>query len=414
MMARHRTARPVARCMRALALAMLLAFGGVAAAAEAATPTAELAEPAIPPRTGLSVLQSFRDGLADPSCEGDVSDRWRRHFASAPSKLSQPGSDVMPLFAYVVDALRASHLPTEYALIPFVESGYKPAARSPSGPAGLWQFIALTARNHKIQVDSAYDGRYSPVDSTRAAVRYLRTLHGMFAGDWRLAAMAYNAGEYRILGALKRNGQVARDARPEALQGVPGITQAYVRKLHALACVVAATADDPALRPALEAPIETLVEVEVPDGIDRLDALAAHGGHDADRLRALNPAFRNGRIAKGRTGPQRLLAPVLAVGASETAVPASVAAASVAAASVPRASAPASTIASIAATAAATAPATGSEPRRHVVARGENPWVIARRYGLRVADLLSRNGLRPGAVLQPGMALHIDAPPTSD
>ncbi|OHE83324.1 MAG: hypothetical protein A2579_04445 [Lysobacterales bacterium RIFOXYD1_FULL_69_11] len=399
--------------MRALALSLatLLTFGGVAAAAEAPSPTANLTEPASAPRTGLSVLQSFRDGLADPSCEGEVSDRWRRHFASAPSKLSQPGSDVMPLFAYVVDALRASHLPTEYALIPFVESGYKPAARSPAGPAGLWQFIALTARNHKIQVDSAYDGRYSAVDSTRAAVRYLRTLHGMFAGDWRLAAMAYNAGEYRILGALKRNGQVARDARPEALQGIPGITQAYVRKLHALACVVAATADDPARRAALEAPIETLVEVEVPDGIDRLDALAAHGGHDADRLRALNPAFRNGRIAKGRTGPQRLLAPVLVVGASDTPVPASVAAASV-----PPASAPASTVATAAATATtrATAAATGSEPRRHVVARGENPWVIARRYGMRVADLLSRNGLRPGTVLQPGMALHIDAPPASD
>ena len=50
-----------------------------------------------------------------------------------------------------------------------------------------------------------YDGRLSPVDSTRAAVRYLKTLHGMFAGDWRLAVMAYNAGEYRVFGALRRS-----------------------------------------------------------------------------------------------------------------------------------------------------------------------------------------------------------------
>ena len=402
------TAGPrIARPARVLALTTLLAISGLASGAEPPISVTDDAPTSVAPRTGLSVLQAFRDGLADPSCEGEVSDRWRRHFASAPSKLSQPGSDVMPLFAYVVDALRASHLPTEYALIPFVESGYKPGARSPSGPAGLWQFIALTARNHKIQVDSAYDGRYSPVDSTRAAVRYLRTLHGMFAGDWRLAAMAYNAGEYRILGALKRNGQVARDARPGALQGVPAITQAYVRKLHALACVVAATADDPDRRAALDAPIATLVEVEVPEGIDRLDALAADGGHDVDRLRALNPAFRNGRIAKGRSGPQRLLAPAVTIGAGDAPSPASVAAASLT-----PASAPATTVATAAATTAVATP--DGAPRRHVVARGENPWVIARRYGMRVNDLLSRNGLHPGSVLQPGTALQIDPPRASD
>ena len=67
---------------------------------------------------------------------------------------------------------------------------------------------------------AGYDGRLSPVDSTRAAVRYLKTLHGMFAGDWRLAVMAYNAGEYRVFGALRRSGQVARDADPEKLESL--------------------------------------------------------------------------------------------------------------------------------------------------------------------------------------------------
>src|SRR3546814_10330717 len=60
----------------------------------------------------------------------------------------------------------------------------------------------------------------------------------MFAGDWRLAVMAYNAGEYRVLGALKRSGQRAMDADPEKLVGLAGITRAYVRKLHALSCVL--------------------------------------------------------------------------------------------------------------------------------------------------------------------------------
>src|SRR3546814_1717128 len=107
-----------------------------------------------------------------------------------------------------------------------------------AGPACLCRFIAQPARDHEIAIRPGYDGRLSPVESTRAAVRYLKTLHGMFAGDWRLAVMAYNAGEYRVLGALKRSGQRAMDADPEQLVGLAGITRAYVRKLHALSFVL--------------------------------------------------------------------------------------------------------------------------------------------------------------------------------
>src|SRR5690606_5762339 len=127
-----------------------------------------------------------------------------------------------------------------------------PDARSRLGPAGMWQFIRLTARAHKVPMSSGYDGRLSPVDSTRAAVRYLKTLHGMFAGDWRLAVMAYNAGEYRVFGALRRSGQVARDADPEKLESLSGITRAYVRKLHALSCLLHRADDDPAWLASLD------------------------------------------------------------------------------------------------------------------------------------------------------------------
>src|SRR3546814_1649601 len=75
-----------------------------------------------------SDLARFREGLADPSCGPDTSERWQRHFAAAPKRLASSDDNVLPLFGYVVDALRDAHLPTEYALIPFVESGYKPGA----------------------------------------------------------------------------------------------------------------------------------------------------------------------------------------------------------------------------------------------------------------------------------------------
>src|SRR5690606_22656477 len=78
--------------------------------------------------------------------------RYQAHCRHAPSRLADPDSDVLPLFGYVVEALREAHLPTEYALIPFVESGYAPGARNAAGPAGLWQFITQTARDQGVPV----------------------------------------------------------------------------------------------------------------------------------------------------------------------------------------------------------------------------------------------------------------------
>jgi len=165
------------------------------------------APPALPPdmRDGVEIYQQFRDGLADPDCQPQATDaRWQRRFSHAPARLADRRDDILPLFGYVVGAIRDAGLPTEFALIPFVESGYRPAASNRAGPAGLWQFVPLTARNHGVRVRRGYDGRLSPVDSTQAAVRYLKTLHGMFGGDWRLAVMAYNAGENRVLQAVRR------------------------------------------------------------------------------------------------------------------------------------------------------------------------------------------------------------------
>src|SRR5690606_21282331 len=230
-----RVPRMSARMVAALAMLLAAAPAWAAAAAadgpfavtveaadeaggEAPPEAAAVPAPAGPVR-GTEIYERFVGGLAQRECES-ASPRWRAHFAHVPGQLAAGDGDVLPLFGYVVDALRARHLPTEYALIPFVESGYRPGARSSGGPAGLWQFIAVTARNHDIPVRPGYDGRLSPVDATRAAVRYLRTLHGMFAGDWRLAVMAFNAGEYRVLGALRRHGQRPANADPESLESL--------------------------------------------------------------------------------------------------------------------------------------------------------------------------------------------------
>ncbi|MGB3393819.1 MAG: transglycosylase SLT domain-containing protein [Stenotrophomonas sp.] len=334
-------------------------------------------------RNGHQIFADFRDGLATAQCNADAtSPRWRKHFAHAPARLGNAEDDALLLFGYVVDELRAAGLPTEFALIPFVESGYRPGARNANGPAGLWQFIATTARNHRVPMEKGYDGRLSAVESTRAAVRYLKTLYGMFGGDWQLAVMAYNAGEYRILQALRRGGMNAQNARPAELPGLSPITHAYVEKLHALACVLEQAEKEPELMAALDRPVPILRGHSLPAGTTLAEWSAANA-LDATRIARLNPALT------GKRGGTQVLAPTLPEPGPDRA-PATVAVASTT-------------------TAATTTPAVAGS-KRHTVRRGENAWSIARRHGIPLKVLLSRNNLDANAVLKPGMVLRFDDP----
>lgn len=341
------------------------------------TAGADSAEAALPPstRSGAEIYARFRAGLADKSCSASETSRWRSHFAHAPRHLTDSQRDVLPLFGYVVDQLIEAGLPTEFALIPFVESGYRPDARSPSGPLGMWQFIAITARNQGVPMRDGYDGRLSPVDSTQAAIRYLRTLYGMFGGNWELAVMGYNAGENRILGALRRSGQSARNADTSKLGGVPDITRAYVRKLHALACVLDEADDRPQWRSAMQRQVPLYTDVDLPAGTRNLDDWASRNGINAQVLRRMNPAFAGGRVPGERR--VRVLAPVDGEEFWKDVSPAQ-------------------------------AMMPSGSGRSHTVQSGDTAGAIARRYGVPVAELLRRNGLHPASVLRPGQVLRID------
>lgn len=277
---------------------------------------------------------------------------------------------MLPVLEFVLSEVESRGLVAEFALVPLLESGYRPDPGNRGAHRGLWQFSASTARAAGLRVDGQSDERLAPVLATRAALDYLRELHREF-GDWRLAVLAYNAGDHRIRKSLAR----AERTRDDLPVGVPRHSLRYLRRIEALACLI--YHEGARIVPQRLA-VTPLRAIALPLHHRSIGVLAPNV-IDRSSLVALNPLLALGNDA--HRSQAELLLPVDS-------------ARRLAEHPLHRGSGMPAAVIQI--------------PRQHTVVAGDNLWSIARRYHLRLDELLGWNRLDARAILSIGRVLRLE------
>lgn len=200
---------------------------------------------------------------------------------------------------HIVDEIEKRGLPTELALLPFVESGFDPFALSSAQAAGLWQFIPDTANKYNLTQNNGFDARRDIIASTAAALDYLEFLHNMF-GDWHLALAAYNWGENQVARAIERNRARGLPVNYASL-ALPPETRSYVPRLLAVKHIVTAPSLFRITLPTVpNQPYFTTVTR--PATVDIFLA-ARMAGMNVEEFKALNPAHNSPLINATATTP---------------------------------------------------------------------------------------------------------------
>ncbi len=253
-----------------------------------------------------NIWQRIRAGFAIPNMDGPAMVPYVQQavhwYSTKPEYIARMTERSRKYLYYILEEVQRRNLPTELALLPFVESAFNPDAMSSARASGMWQFIPSTGKHFNLKQNMFQDDRRDVMASTKAALDYLTKLHDMF-GNWQLALAAYNWGEGGVQRAIAANQARGLPISYGALN-MPAETRNYYPKLQAVKDIIADPAkygiklpdvpDHPYFKP-----------VTITQDIDV--ALAAKlAGITIKEFRSLNPAF-NKPVILAATKPKILL-----------------------------------------------------------------------------------------------------------
>lgn len=222
--------------LRTLALSLALALPLSPYASEPPGEIEEIVTPGADDDEIYTVWTHVRDGFKIPNMENSVVDENLAKYSKRPDYLQRMANRSQKYLYHIIEEVTARGMPTEIALLPFVESAFVTNAKSRVKAAGLWQFMPATGKHYELDQTMWKDERYDVLQSTAAALTYLQRLHDEF-DDWPLAFAAYNWGEGNVRRAIKRNQSLGLPTDYMSLK-MPAETRNYYPKLQAIKNIV--------------------------------------------------------------------------------------------------------------------------------------------------------------------------------
>ena len=252
--------------------------------------------------TTTDLWERIRQGYAMPDLDNPLVHDRENWYAARPDYIFRMTERSRKYLFHIVEELERRNMPTELALLPFVESAFNPQAVSSAKAAGMWQFMPATGKTFELKQNVFRDDRRDVLASTRAALDYLQKLYGMF-GDWHLALAAYNWGEGSVGRAIAKNERLMLGTGYTDLN-MPMETQFYVPKLQAIKNIVARPQDFGSALPKIENhPYFQTVSIRRDIDVAMAAKLAEV---PLDDFKALNPSLNKPVILAAGT-PQILL-----------------------------------------------------------------------------------------------------------
>ena len=294
----------------------------------------------------------------------------------------------MPLFE---EALDAYDLPMELKYLPIIESALNPTALSRQRASGLWQFMLRTGKIYGLENNSLVDERRDPIKSTWAAVRYLKDLYNIYK-DWSLVLAAYNCGPGNVNKAIRRAG--GNTDYWAIYPFLPRETRGYVPGFIAANYVMTYYCEH-GICP-MESQLPTTTDTIHINKDLHLQQVASVCNLDIDQLRSLNPQYKKD-IIPGNSKVYALNLPnntaslfieredsIYAFDAKKYL----------------------SKRRTVAVNEAKVSSVSNKNAKYHKIRRGDTLGGIARRYGVKVSQLRSLNGIR-GNNITAGKTLRI-------